>query len=105
MAEWKELYGIQFLLSGARWANYFKREAVPTDQGGMAEWLKAAVLKTVEGESSPRVRIPLPPPKIKQRYRVVLFIYISLSSFWTHQLRNTSQESEGLLARCPSNLL
>jgi hypothetical protein len=30
--------------------------------GGMAEWLKAAVLKTVRGESSSRVRIPLPPP-------------------------------------------
>ena len=31
--------------------------------GGMAEWLKAAVLKTVKGESSSRVRIPLPPHK------------------------------------------
>ena len=29
----------------------------------MAEWLKAAVLKTVKGESSSRVRIPLPPQK------------------------------------------
>ena len=28
----------------------------------MAEWLKAAVLKTVKGESSSRVRIPLSPP-------------------------------------------
>ena len=27
----------------------------------MAEWLKAAVLKTVRGESSSRVRIPLSP--------------------------------------------
>ena len=33
--------------------------------GGMAEWLKAAVLKTVKGESSSRVRIPLPPHKSK----------------------------------------
>ncbi len=31
--------------------------------GEMAEWLKAAVLKTVRGESSSRVRIPLSPPK------------------------------------------
>ena len=30
--------------------------------GGMAEWLMAAVLKTVEGASSPWVRILLPPP-------------------------------------------
>ncbi len=29
----------------------------------MAEWLKAAVLKTVRGESLSRVRIPLSPPK------------------------------------------
>lgn len=28
----------------------------------MAEWLKAAVLKTVVGASLPGVRIPLPPP-------------------------------------------
>ncbi len=27
----------------------------------MAEWLKAVVLKTIKGESSSRVRIPLPP--------------------------------------------
>lgn len=34
----------------------------------MAEWSKAAVLKTVEGLRSPRVRIPLSPqiPKPKQ---------------------------------------
>ena len=31
--------------------------------GGVAEWLKAAVLKTAEGESLPGVRIPPPPPK------------------------------------------
>ena len=29
----------------------------------MAEWLKAAVLKTVDGETRPGVRIPLPPPE------------------------------------------
>jgi hypothetical protein len=30
----------------------------------MAEWFKAAVLKTVDGETRPGVRIPLPPPLI-----------------------------------------
>lgn len=30
--------------------------------GGMAEWLKAAVLKTADGETRPGVQIPLPPP-------------------------------------------
>jgi hypothetical protein len=34
--------------------------------GGMAEWLKAAVLKTVDGETRPGVRIPLPPPIINE---------------------------------------
>src|SRR5215213_8779020 len=31
--------------------------------GGVAEWLKAPVLKTVRGESLSRVRIPPPPPE------------------------------------------
>lgn len=34
--------------------------------GEMAEWLKAAVLKTVRGESSSRVRIPLSPQHYKK---------------------------------------
>ena len=34
-------------------------------RGGMAEWFKAAVLKTVEPERVPGVRIPLPPPNIE----------------------------------------
>ena len=29
---------------------------------GVAEWSNAPVLKTDEGESPPRVRIPVPPP-------------------------------------------
>ncbi len=31
-------------------------------RGGMAEWLKAVVLKTTDGVTRPGVRIPLPPP-------------------------------------------
>src|ERR1700735_3168366 len=34
--------------------------------GEMAEWFKAAVLKTAVGVSLPWVRIPLSPPEIKQ---------------------------------------
>ncbi len=34
------------------------------EDGGMGEWLKPAVLKTVELERVPGVRIPLPPPDI-----------------------------------------
>ena len=34
------------------------------DRGGMAEWLKAAVLKTVRGATPSWVRILLPPPRL-----------------------------------------
>ena len=37
-----------------------------TENGGMREWLKRAVLKTVVPERVPGVRIPLPPPLIRQ---------------------------------------
>jgi hypothetical protein len=33
--------------------------------GGVAEWSKATVLKTVEGATPPRVRIP-PPPQLSK---------------------------------------
>ena len=33
----------------------------------MAEWTKAAVLKTAESARAPGVRIPLPPPLLKIR--------------------------------------
>ena len=36
----------------------------------MAEWLKAAVLKTVSGVTRSGVRIPLPPPNISDRMDV-----------------------------------
>ena len=50
-----------------RWADaYIGRtqynEFAPMRCGGMAERFKAAVLKTVERETVPGVRIPLPPP-------------------------------------------
>jgi hypothetical protein len=38
-----------------------RKASVILSNGGMAEWLKAAVLKTVERETVPGVRIPLPP--------------------------------------------
>ena len=34
-----------------------------SEPGGMAEWTKAAVLKTAVGLHPPGVRIPLPPPQ------------------------------------------
>jgi hypothetical protein len=43
-------------------ARVVPRESGNIRGGGMAEWFKAAVLKTVDGESYPGVRIPLPPP-------------------------------------------
>ena len=36
--------------------------------GGVAEWSNATVLKTVEGESLPWVRIPPPPPPTRDTY-------------------------------------
>jgi hypothetical protein len=38
------------------------KESGKIEDGGMAEWLKAAVLKTVRVERLSGVRIPLPPP-------------------------------------------
>lgn len=61
MAEWKIVCGAYSLPSGARWANHFNHLLSRLNQGGMAEWLKAAVLKTVRDESLSRVRISLPP--------------------------------------------
>jgi hypothetical protein len=40
-------------------------ESGKIEDGGMAEWLKAAVLKTVNGVTRSGVRIPLPPPDIE----------------------------------------
>jgi hypothetical protein len=42
--------------------------------GGMAEWLKAAVLKTVIGVTRSGVRIPLPPPEKKGLSRLAVAI-------------------------------
>src|SRR5579863_3907933 len=42
--------------------------------GGMGEWLKPAVLKTVELERVPGVRIPLPPPLLFMRSGCVMFL-------------------------------
>jgi hypothetical protein len=39
--------------------------------GGMGEWLKPAVLKTVSGVTRSGVRIPLPPPSLKNSLAVI----------------------------------
>ena len=39
-----------------------------SDNGGVAEWLNAPVLKTDVGESLPWVRIPPPPPQNQKNY-------------------------------------
>ena len=36
-----------------------------SDNGGVAEWLKAVVLKTIDGVSRPGVQILSPPPNFK----------------------------------------
>ena len=40
--------------------------------GGVAEWSNAPVLKTDEGESPPRVRIPVPPPPKPIKWLILL---------------------------------
>src|SRR5580704_11301495 len=42
--------------------------------GGMGEWLKPAVLRTVELERVPGVRIPLPPPLLNMRFGCVVLL-------------------------------
>ena len=49
--------------------------------GGVAEWLNAAVLKTVERASVPGVRIPPPPPPSQGIFRDNLCGQISARSF------------------------
>ncbi len=50
-----------------------------SEHGGMAEWLKAAVLKTASRAIVTGVRIPLPPPfYIFSSDRVLLFLLIKI---------------------------
>jgi hypothetical protein len=46
------------------------RESGKMESGGMAERLMAAVLKTVDGETHPGVRIPLPPPDLSDLFAI-----------------------------------
>ena len=46
--------------------------------GGLAEWSKAAVLKTVVPVRAPGVRIPLPPLNIQISKKFVIFIKVLL---------------------------
>lgn len=48
--------------------------------GGVAEWSIAAVLKTVERESVPWVRIPPPPPHNKGPIRGLCYVAKHLST-------------------------
>ncbi len=57
----------------------------------MAEWLKAAVLKTAEGSRLPWVQILLPPPVFSNKFNTYLHFY-SLrihyeSVFWLQSIR------------------
>ena len=51
-------------------------------RGGMPEWLKGAVSKTVEGfNAPPRVRISLPPPPQIERHPASIDQQLSQNSF------------------------
>ena len=53
----------------------------------MGEWLKPAVLKTVNGETRSGVRIPLPPPDILCGFSSLVarfgFVPISCQIYWS----------------------
>ena len=53
--------------------------------GGMAEWFKAAVLKTVDGETRPGVRIPLPPPcsELPLRLKLTVRVALVVAAIWS----------------------
>ena len=60
----------------------------------MAEWSNAPVLKTDEGESPPRVRIPVPPPYkiIKQLFIFNYIVYDQYPDTSTDTLCRSNQE-------------
>ena len=51
----------------------------------MAEWFKAAVLKTVVRETVPGVRIPLPPPAFARRSRCSRLRLASRVCAWSRE--------------------
>ena len=53
----------------------------PLFVGGVAEWSNAPVLKTDEGESPPRVRIPVPPPQSLRQSPEVAYKFIQITLF------------------------
>jgi len=63
----------------------------------MAEWLKAAVLKTVKGESSSRVRIPLSPHLTASSRRV--FMTYSVLAVFRYRSRASSSSNPGGAAK------
>ena len=58
----------------------------------MAEWLKAAVLKTVNGVTRSGVRIPLPPPGIKTTsFAPKLLWFVPVTEFESRNFSNGSR--------------
>lgn len=73
------------------------RERPAQNNGGLAEWSIATVLKTVERESVPRVRIPEPPPKL-------VLDYMEINSFmFKHYPLQTSNEFSKSVGFMPSD--
>jgi hypothetical protein len=70
----------------------------PNDNGGMAEWLKAAVLKTASRKSGTWVRILLPPPS------TTLKTQSALRYAHSNEKRRDAREAEGarLLSEYPA---
>ena len=59
-------------------------EKEPSCCGGVAEWLNAAVLKTVERASVPGVRIPPPPPGLDISQKLLSNKFMQLRAILAH---------------------
>ena len=74
-AQWRGAYprgcGTDLSSTEVQWRASSVRDVVGCDAlGGVAEWSKAAVLKTAVDASPPGVRISSPPPKSKAKRKV-----------------------------------
>jgi hypothetical protein len=58
----------------------------------MAEWFKAAVLKTVDGETRPGVRIPLPPPNFGARPTRAAFVHAATGRSEKQEVTITNED-------------
>ncbi len=67
----------------------------PASRGEVAEWSNAAVLKTVERESVPRVRIPVSPPLIPVSLQLYFLIQncVAIPASWRMRFQSETEQT------------